>query len=221
MSFQDPLERFDRRIPPLVAVIFFAMTTDFSGRQRSYWIFRLKRIFLMKRLYALRSKAIVAKKMARARYRADFEDFCYAGYFQRPIAGELLFLFIKAEALWPIHLERAGESIHFCKDYRNYLEEQTKPKPKPPREIPQVQRSVPCDWELMPRYSYYLPSNVMQLTKIRMLGLQMFDTRLIPVLERKEKNKLNKKFKFPPQKPLSPPKPVPPKRQRQLYGKKM
>ncbi len=196
---QHNLNCFNSRIPPLVADLFFAMTLCFPARQRSYWIFLMKKRYLTRKLFALRSKAIVAKKMARAINRADFEDFCYAGYFERPSKSELLFSSIQAQALWPIHLERAGEGKNFCNNYSNYLEEQT--KPKLPRKVRQVQQSK-CDWKLMPRM------------RILLLDLQMYHTRQIPVLERKEKNKLNEKFKFPPQKPLSPPKPVPPKRQR-------
>jgi hypothetical protein len=234
----------NRRISPQVAALLSAMTLGFHPCQRQYWRNLMMRRYLIRRLFGMRSQVIVKNKIARADHLADFEDFCYGGYYVRPTLQELRFCFFWAQKLWPIHLERAGESSFLCERYRLYLQEKMCPSKKI------VVQPSRCDlewmhservWGLEP-IGMYMPQEesfmdrrhvnlkvvsknsvmpVVSLMMILLSCLQIFDIRQLPVFERKEKKKPKGKFNFPPPKPLSPPKLVPQQRQRQGNYKKM
>jgi len=121
----------ERRIPPQVAAVIYAVTFGFHARQRQKFIALMFKRYLRRKVFALRSRKLVEKKISLAEYLARYEDFCYQGYLDRPSLEKLLFTFYSHASLWPIHLERAGQSSEECDRYRQFLRRPLLPSPKP------------------------------------------------------------------------------------------
>jgi len=120
----------EKRIPPHVVTVICEMTFGFHVRQRQKFIVLMFKRYLRGRVFALRNAHLVKKKISLAEYYAGFEDFCYQGYLDRPTYEYLKFTFYSHAKLWPIHMERAGQSSEYCERYRQFLCRPLRP-PKP------------------------------------------------------------------------------------------